>query len=203
MRSEELSTLAARAELTAMRAQIRPHFLFNTLNSIHSFVRDEPAKAERVIEQLSELMRSVLTSPDEDTISLGKELQVVCNYLAIEKARYGERLSYEIEIDPELHGLQLPPFSLQPLVENVVKHAVDGQFEPVSLRLKAVVNDSKLVIHVTDDGPGLTASKDGLGMATKNIRERLERLYGSDASLTFQTNELGGLTATLIVPAGT
>ena len=129
IKAEEQMTLAARAKLDAMRAQIRPHFLFNTLNSIHSFVRDDPAKAEEVIEQLSTLMRNVLSAPDADTISLTQEMDTVHSYLAIESARYGERLIYQIRIPEPLQDCLVPTFSVQPLVENVIKHAVDSQFE--------------------------------------------------------------------------
>ncbi|HIG41565.1 MAG: histidine kinase [bacterium] len=200
IKAEELSTLAARAELDAMRAQIRPHFLFNTLNSIHSFVRDDPDQAELVIEQLSALMRSVLSSPDQDTIELEQEMETVRNYLAIEHARYGERLKYDIQVPSELNTWQVPPFCIQPLVENAVKHAVDGQFEPVSLRVEAVVARSVLSIDVIDDGPGLVATNEGLGLATRNIKERLDRLYGRAASLKLQTNDSGGVTASLCIP---
>jgi LytS/YehU family sensor histidine kinase len=205
LRAEELSTLAARAELDAMRAQIRPHFLFNTLNSIHSFVRADPARAENVIEQLSELMRSVLASPDEDMIPLEKELNTVKNYLAIEKARYGDRLIYTINVPRALGNWMIPPFSIQPLVENVMKHGVDAQFEPVTLSIQAVsiqaATHGKLInIQVIDDGPGLAATNRGLGMAMKNIKARLTRLYGDEANLSLATNKSGGLTATLTVP---
>ncbi len=200
MKAEALSTLAARAELNAMRAQIRPHFLFNTLNSIHSFVRDDPDQAEQVIERLSDLMRSVLTSPDEDLILLEKELSVVSNYLAIEKSRYGERLLFELQVPDELLNHEVPPFSLQPLVENVIKHAVDGQFEPVHLRVEALIDDGYLIIRVVDDGPGLVGVSEGLGIATRNIRDRLSRLYGNDADLQIRTNEMGGVTAALRLP---
>jgi LytS/YehU family sensor histidine kinase len=188
-----------------MRAQIRPHFLFNTLNSIHSFVRQDPARAETVIEQLSELMRSVLTSPDEDMISLEKELNTVKNYLAIEKARYGDRLSYAINVSQTLGNWMVPPFSIQPLVENVIKHGVDARFEPVTLTIEALsidraVQGKQIVIRVIDDGPGLTGTNRGLGMATKNIKERLKRLYGGEANLSLAANKSGGLTATLTVP---
>jgi LytS/YehU family sensor histidine kinase len=205
LKAEELSTLAARAELDAMRAQIRPHFLFNTLNSIHSFVRADPARAESVIEQLSELMRSVLASPDEDMIPLEKELNTVKNYLAIEKARYGDRLIYTIDVPPVLENWMIPPFSIQPLVENVMKHGVDAQFEPVTLSIQAesiqATAHGKLIsIQVIDDGPGLAATNRGLGMAMKNIKARLTRLYGDEANLSLVTNKSGGLTATLTVP---
>jgi Histidine kinase len=200
MKAEELSTLATRAELDAMRAQIRPHFLFNTLNSIHSFVRDDPAQAEIVIEQLSELMRSVLTSPDEDMIPLEKELNTVKNYLAIEKTRYGERLCYEIIVPQALLNWMVPPFSIQPIVENVIKHGVDAQFEPVTLSIEASVSARQLEIHVIDDGPGFSRTGQGLGIATKNIRERLKRLYGDEANLVLAKNEAGGVTASLSLP---
>jgi LytS/YehU family sensor histidine kinase len=200
IKSEELSTLAARAELDAMRAQIRPHFLFNTLNSIHSFVRGDPSLAEKTIEQLSELMRGVLSAPDEDTVPLLQELTIVKNYLAIEKARYGARLSYEVCIHPVFEEQPIPPFSLQPLVENTIKHALERQFEPVSIMIEARASDAHFVVQIIDDGPGLAGESQGLGVAVKNIRERLVRLYGKDAQLELTENESGGVTATLRLP---
>ncbi|MBT4521673.1 MAG: histidine kinase, partial [Halieaceae bacterium] len=183
IKTEELSTLAARAELDAMRAQIRPHFMFNTLNSIHSFVREEPELAEKTIERLSELMRAVLSAPDEDTVPLHQELNVVRNYLAIEKARFGDRLHYEISIDPGDEQQSIPPFSLQPLVENTIKHGLEGQFSPLSVTVEAETKDSSFTVRVIDNGPGLSGSNHGMGMAVTNIRERLDRLYADSAQL--------------------
>ena len=200
VKAEELSALAARSALNAMRAQIRPHFLFNTLNSIHNFVRENPAQAEEVIERLSELMRSALSSTDEDTIPLEQELDTVRNYLAIEQARFGDRLHFSIETDPGLSGWYLPPFSIQPLAENAIKHGLETQLEAVNIKVEAHLVNQALVIKVIDDGGQLHVTGSGLGLATKNVSDRLLMLYGERASLTLANNQSIGVTATLTIP---
>ena len=214
LKSEELSTLAARAELDAMRAQIRPHFLFNTLNSIHSFIRDDPEQAEQVVEFLADLMRGVLQSSESDLIPLEQEIQLTETYLRIEKARYGNRLSFQIDFDPENDRIDVPPFSIQPLVENAIKHGVDAQLAPVDVQLTVRRDGEYVVIEVTDDGPGLAdppagdsrpdysrpdAAK-GTGIALQNIRERLSRLYDEGASLELVIRQPHGTCARLKIP---
>ncbi len=206
LKTEELTSLAAKAELLAMRSQIRPHFLFNILNSIHHFVRTEPQLAEQTIEILSEILRSVLTISDKDKVPLHQELNIAEKYLSIEKIRYGEQFEYQLHIEKECHGLLIPPFCVQPLVENAIKHAVDSQFEPVlivvNVKLETThLDNEQLVIQVLDDGPGLSKqSSTGLGIALKNIKSRLKLLYGTDSELILENRPEKGTIASVNIP---
>jgi Histidine kinase/Histidine kinase-, DNA gyrase B-, and HSP90-like ATPase len=198
----ELQTLAARAERDAMRAQIRPHFLFNVLNTLHSFVRRDPEQAERVIELLSELMRGVVDMSERDTYPLYREIELAEYYLQLEKIRYGERLRFSIEVDQTLACHQVPPFSIQPLVENAVKFSVDEQLQGAEVHISARRVADKLLIRVTDNGPGLQCvnQQEGLGVAINNIRERIDKLYGKAGSLQLFAGERGGARAELVLP---
>lgn len=199
--AEALSALAARSELNAMRAQIRPHFLFNTLNSIHSFVRARPEQAEKTIIMLADLMRGVLQTSNQDQLSLEQELALAETYLKIEKVRHGDRLEFNFNIEPGSEQQAVPSFCVQPLVENAVKHAVETQFDAVIIEVCSFRNDNQLHLMVTDNGPGLAdQSPQGLGMALNNIRERLKGLYGDSATLTLENKDQGGLTAHIRLP---
>ena len=200
--NRELETLAARAERDAMRMQIRPHFLFNVLNAIHSFVQQKPKQAEKMIELLADLMRGVVRSPIEDTYPLYNEIDLVKTYLTIEKIRYGDRLSFTIDVDEDLLPQPILPFSIQPLVENAVKYSVDTRLGQADIKVTAYKSDGQLRVIVTDNGPGPTVAHpgDGLGMALNNIRERLDKLYGERGSLLLQPGQELGTHAILSMP---
>jgi signal transduction histidine kinase len=204
MDNRELSELAARAELQAMRAQIRPHFLFNVLNTIHSFIRDDPQRAERTLELLAGLMRGVVQSSTLDRYPLRRELELAETYLRIEQIRFGDRLSYRVDVDREWLDASVPPFSVQPLVENAVKFGLDGQLGEARIAVEVVGDGEGVEIRVTDNGPGPeseeTASRGGLGFALENIRERLVKLYGDRARLTLDAAPEGGTIAVLSIP---
>lgn len=192
---------AAKAELIAMRSQIRPHFLFNSLNSIHSFITSNPKLAEHMIEKLAELMRGVLRMSDTDTVQLRRELELVENYISIEKIRYGDHLTYKISVEDGCEEYSVPSFSIQPLVENAIKYAVDTQLEPACISITIWKNDVLLVLEVKDDGPGLLDTQsDGLGMAMHNIENRLKHLYGNKGKLTLKNSPHGGAIATIEIP---
>jgi hypothetical protein len=204
MRYRDLSELAARAELQAMRAQIRPHFLFNVLNTIHSFIRDDPQRAEETIELLAGLMRGVVQSSRLDRYPLRRELELAETYLQIEKIRFGGRLSYRVDVDPKWLEESVPPFSVQPLVENAVKFSVDGQLGEAKVSIEVVGGRSSVDIRVTDNGPGPESagkvSHEGLGIALENIRARLGKLYGDRAHLSLDAAPEGGTMAILSIP---
>lgn len=202
--NRELSELAARAELQAMRAQIRPHFLFNVLNTIHSSIRDSPERAEKTLELLAGLMRGVAQSSTLDRYPLRRELELAETYLQIEQIRFGDRLSYRIDVDPEWLEESVPPFSVQPLVENAVKFSIDGQLGEAKVSVEVVAGQDSLEIRVTDNGPGPGSggegSREGLGIALENIRERLGKLYGDRARLSLDAVPKGGTMAVLSIP---
>ena len=206
---EKLAALKSKAELTALRAQIRPHFLFNTLNSIHSFVSIAPEKAEKTIELLADLLRYILKMSEHDLVPIKHEMRVVENYLEIEKLRYTKQLSIKIDLEESLYSLMLPSFSIQPLIENAIKHGVDKQLTPVQISVFGYTKEQYAIIEVTDNGPGLlengalseNKSKTGLGMALNNIQSRLQSLYGKEADLTLSNKREGqGAVAKLVFP---
>ncbi|MBW2192098.1 MAG: histidine kinase, partial [Deltaproteobacteria bacterium] len=189
MNNQELSELAARAELQAMRAQIRPHF---------------PERAEKTIELLAGLMRGVVESSSLDRYPLRRELELAETYLQIEQIRFGDRLSYEVVVDPEWLDESVPPFGIQPLVENAVKFSVDGQLGNAVVKVEVVEGHGSIDIRVTDNGPGPggaeKGARKGLGIALENIRERLEKLYGDRACLSLEAIPEGGTMAILRIP---
>lgn len=202
LKAKELTSLAAKAELNAMRSQIRPHFLFNVLNSIHSFVSVDPKRAEHTIEILSDVMRSVLLMSDKDEVPLDDELSITEKYLLIEKVRYGDQFDYKINVELGSKTFLIPPFSIQPLVENVIKHAVDAQFEPVLIQIEVKGKGNRLCVHVLDDGPGLENKNmpAGLGIALKNIESRLINLYGKSSQLTLKNRADKGAEVMILIP---
>lgn len=202
LNNQSLQTLAARAERDAMRAQIRPHFFFNVLNTMHSYVKEDPEQAQRVIELMADLMRGMAKTTDQDTYPLSQELELARTYLKIEQVRFGERFTFNLDVDDTLLEYPIPPFSIQPLVENAVKYSVDSQLEPAHIVVSVHRRDDSVEITVTDNGPGLHANdkSEGLGMALGNIRDRLEKLYDGQASLHLTAASLRGTLATLQIP---
>ena len=181
-RERELTELAATAQLAALRAQINPHFLFNSLNSIAQLIRVDPDKAEACVERLADMFRYILRRAEKEFVPLADELEMAKAYLEIERARFGDRLRVEARIDQRsLHQL-IPNLILQPLVENAVKHGLSRKLGTGTVRIDATVSDGCLNLAVGDDGLGMaTPALEGVyerGLGLRNLRDRLERLYG-------------------------
>jgi two-component system sensor histidine kinase AlgZ len=168
------------ARLAELQSRIRPHFLFNTLNSAIALVRAEPARAEALLEDLSELFRSALASPTAE-VTLAQELQLAERYLAIEQVRFGPRLRLEWALDPSTHGARLPPLILQPLVENAVRHGVEPSAQGAELRISTQRRGDRVVVKVTNTLPA-GCGQPGHGLALANVRERLALLHDVQAS---------------------
>lgn len=197
----QLRELAAQAELKAMRAQFNPHFLFNALNSISALIDANPAKAEETLHQLSELLRYVLDSSGKDWVPLLEELRFLDKYLAIEQARFGERLAVEKHIDPASEKVLIPSFILQPLVENAVKHGIEPKINGGTVGIEAHCEGSTCFVSISDDGPGIELEKlfsRGRGLTT--VRDRLQLLYQGRASFTIRNQEKGGTKIMLTFP---
>ncbi len=176
---ERLRQVATEARLSSLESRVRPHFLFNTLNSISALIREDPAEAERMLQHLSSLLRFSLHSNAERLIPLEKELTIVKSYLEIEQVRFGARLHYTIEVDPELRFVQVPPFSIQTLVENSVKYAVSTRREGAEITIRASLREGKPAIDVLDNGPGFSLAdlKSGHGL------DLLQSRLGPDSAL--------------------
>lgn len=206
---ERKAQLATRAELKALQAQVNPHFLFNALNTIVSLSRDRPEEARRLTINLSEYFRRNL-SQNRDFVGLKEELEHVKAYLAIEKARFEERLKVIMDVDPALQRLQIPPLILQPIVENAVKHGLLPKKEGGTVWITARLLDNRVRITVRDDGVGLnyrrrTAApregEPGARVGLRNVQERLKNLYGPQAGLRMTPGDEGGVRVDIFLPA--
>lgn len=201
--ARERETQLAEARLGALRMQLQPHFLFNSLNAITVIVRDrDTATATRMLEQLGEMLRRVIRADRPQEVTLAEELDFVRQYLAIEEVRFSDRLRPEFVVDPGVLTAAVPEFLLQPLVENAIRHGVAKRVTATLLRIEARREGDELVLAVTDDGPGPggTAEQPGEGVGLGNTRARLATLYGARASLTLVRTPEGGARATVRLP---
>ena len=192
LRARGRTPAATTARLTELQSRIRPHFLFNTLNSAIALVRAEPAKAEALLEDLSDLFRHALVEQGESA-TLAEEIQLAQRYLAIEQVRFGERLQVQWVIDPDANAARLPPLLLQPLVENAVKHGVEPNARGGKLRITTERRGARAIVRIAntlapDAAPGATR---GHGMALDNVRARLALLH--DVQGEFSAGEKDGL----------
>jgi len=175
---EQVRAELARAELRALRAQIQPHFLFNTLNTIAALITENPKAAEDTVTRLAEVFRYVLTRSGQEHAPLGEELAFVRDLLAIERLRLGERLRTDEVVESGLEGVPVPALLLQPLVENAVRYGPGSSLAGGTIRLAARREAGRLVLEVEDDGPGFDpeAAPSGTGFGLRSVRERLQAL---------------------------
>ena len=203
-RASALSAELAQAQLSALRAQLHPHFLFNALNAAVGLVRArEPEEGVRVLTHLSELLRHLLQDTASQEIPLRDELALLDRYLAIERARFGERLTTSVGVVDGVGNALVPSMVLQPLVENAVRHGVARREAPVHVRIEAFAESNRLHLRVTDDGPGLPIgwTLDGAtGVGLKNTRARLAALYGAGGCLDLDRAAGGGVQADVMIP---
>jgi signal transduction histidine kinase len=204
LREESLLRLTSEAELQALRAQLHPHFLFNALTTLGHLVRTSPDRAQATLYRLTSLLRAVLQRSTGEVTTLGDELALVEDYLAIERERFEERLDTTCEVPADLHDLRVPPLTLQTLVENAIKHGISPIARGGRVRVEARVTGDELTLVVRDTGRGTasttTAVPQGLGVGLTNLARRLERLYGTDAQLQFSSAPDVGTTVTVRLP---
>jgi len=201
---EQLRTLAAEAELKALKAQINPHFLFNTLNTIAQLIHTDSEQAEETVERLAEMFRYVLAGSERGRVSLKDELAFVDDYLEIEQARFGKRLRVTREIASEALGMPVPSLIIQPLVENAVRYgrAADGN---IVLTIRVWLIGDEVVIAIADQGPGMPPRYrigDGPGHGLRNVDERLHKTYGEAHGLEVVSNEPKGVVVIVRIPVG-
>lgn len=198
----QLQAQLADARLSALRTQLNPHFLFNTLNAVSALVERDPRGVRRMIARLSELLRTSLDEADESEVPLQRELTFIDRYLEVMQIRFQGRLHVRMHADPEVTAALVPNLILQPLVENAVKHGVSKTVGAGRVEIRAQRAGERVVLCVHDNGPGLASGKapgtEGVGL--RNTRLRLAQLYGTDQSLTLRTAEGGGLIAEVSLP---
>lgn len=198
--AERARAEASEAQLAALQAQLDPHFLFNALNTVASLVRTDPRTAEATVENLARILRRTLDRTRKQAIPLSDELDYLRAYLSIEKERYGDRLAVDWHVDSTALDCRIPPMSLQPLVENSLKHGLAQRMSGGRIRIAAERNNGRLRLEVADDGPGFIAGhSDGTGLG--NLRRRLDTLYGGSARLEVAAAGGRGAVVAIDLPA--
>ena len=203
MQAAELRTQLTEARIEALRMQVNPHFLFNTLNAVSALVDRDPKAARTMVARLSAMLRRTLSDDRTPEVSLDEELAMLDDYLDIMHIRFDDRLRVETYVDPEARGTQVPDLITQPIVENAIKHGIAPREEPGCVRIEALRDGEWLVLRVQDDGPGLPSgtlpdASDGIGL--RNVRERLEQLYGDRHDMSLSPAPSGGLLVELRLP---
>ena len=196
--AERLRRMATEARLSSLESRVHPHFLFNTLNSISALIREDPMRAERMVGRLASLLRFSLDANESRLVPLSLELKIVRDYLEIEQARFGARLRYRIDVPSAMDGVEIPPMSVQTLVENSVKYAVSTRREGASVEVRARMEAGVPIIDVIDDGPGYdeTAVKSGHGLDL--LQSRLAVMFGPKAALQISC-EPGRMRTTVVL----
>lgn len=198
-RAESLEAQLTEARLEALRMQLNPHFLFNTLHAVSTLVDRDPEGVRRMIARLSELLRHVLDEDAPQEVSLSQELDFLDDYLEIQSIRFQGDLDTEIDVPPELHDAQVPNLILQPLVENGIKHGASQVRGIGRIEIRGRRTKDRLTLTIEDNGPGIPdAQEDGLGL--RNVRARLRELYGENQSLQLDSVADEGTRATLKLP---
>jgi len=201
VREERLRFEAKRAELSALRAQVDPHFLFNTLNAIADQITTAPKAAEAMTERLADFFRYTLTRTPETMATVHQELEFARLYLEIEAARFGERLQVQINHDPAADEVNVPALILQPLVENAVRHGIAPQRQGGAIRVSSQQQGRQIELIVADNGIGMSSVARESGIGLKNVRERMKVLYGEKATVTIAAGQDGrGTVVTLRLP---
>jgi two-component system, LytTR family, sensor kinase len=203
LHTAQLEGQLAKAHLQALKSQLQPHFLFNTMHSISALMLIDVRAADKVMTRLSDLLRMSLENDGSQLTTLSRELEFVTAYLQIEKVRFEDRLTIAFDIAPDTLDAQVPHLLLQPLAENAVRHGISKRIEQGEIRISASHDEHQLYLAVRDNGPGLDLSegssfREGLGLRT--TRERLRTLYGEEHSVDIQSAPGEGLEINIRIP---
>jgi len=200
-KSQQREQELIKAQLEMLKGQLQPHFLFNTLNSISWLMREDVEAADNMMTSLGELLRATLSVSASEEVTLRRELNILELYLAIEHARFQDRLRVLVNADPETLDCNVPCLLLQPIVENAVRHGIARLDRPGSVEVRAACVGTELSISILDDGPGISTEStwtEGIGLA--NTRARLEKHYGEMQSLRYSNRDEGGLLVEIRLP---
>jgi signal transduction histidine kinase len=193
--------LAAAARLDAIRARLNPHFLFNALHTLSALVKFRPDVAENAIERLGDMLRYALKEDGRELVEFAEEYDFTCQYLAFEQLRYENRLKVDLQVDPDCFHFDVPPFSMQTLAENAVRHAISIRPEGGSIWINCSSQNGRLSVTVRDDGPGEGADAgQSHQFGLRSLRERLHAAYGSKAELRIDSTPIG-CEASFVVPS--
>jgi len=198
-----LNEQLSKAQLSALRQQIEPHFLFNTLNAVAGLIREgKNDAAVNMIAGLSDLLRRVVDDSHRQEVPLGEELEFLQKYLDIQKARFAERLELRVEVPGELCRARVPSLILQPIVENAVKHGIAKRAQGGAIEISAARTNGVLTLSVYNDGPTLPEhwERNKAGIGISNVRTRLESLYGNAFELKMRNQEARGVKVSVSVP---
>jgi two-component system LytT family sensor kinase len=202
LQSSQLEAQLAQAQLQALRMQLQPHFLFNTLHAISALMDDDVKAARQMIARLSELLRLTLDSAGRQEVTLRQELEVVELYLEIEQIRFQDRLQVRMDIAPGALEARVPNLVLQPVVENAIRHGIAPSSSAGRLEISAQLHDQTVELEVRDDGPGIkgggAALQEGIGLS--NTRARLDQLYGEGHRLEISNRPGGGVEVRIVIP---
>jgi signal transduction histidine kinase len=196
---ERASKIAVEARLSSLESRLHPHFLFNTLNTISALIQEDPERAERMVERLAALLRSSLDATAAGVVPLEREMKLVADYLAIEAARLGDRLTYRLDVSPAAAACEIPPLAVQTLVENSIKHAVAPRPRGGRVTVTATATNGRLDVAVWDDGPGFSVAAITPGHGLENLKSRLAERYGPAATLDVAPYE-GGVQVSVSLP---
>jgi len=202
LNTSQLETRLVEAQLQALQRQLHPHFLFNTLNTVSGLIRTDPDGADKMIDRLGDLLRMTLHKSGIQEVSLKEELEVLGKYVEIERTRFGNRLTIDMQVQPETLDAQVPSLVLQPLVENAIRHGIAPNARPGWIAVHAAREDEELVLQVLDNGDGLPPDRLmalNRGVGLDNTRARLEHLYRDRFEFTFSNLERG-LCVTIRIP---
>ena len=206
LKAAQLEARLVETELKMLREQMRPHFLFNTMNTIAVLVREgKNDEAVTLIARLSSLLRMALDNTRVQEVTVRQELDFLERYIDIQKARFSDRLAVSIAIEPEAMEARIPNLLLQPLVENAILHGIAAKSGPGRVDVRGRVEEGRLHLEVSDDGPGLPVggkrAKEGVGLS--NTRERIEKIYGANGRLTLRSEPGRGVTVQIVLPCRT
>jgi two-component system LytT family sensor kinase len=201
MRAARLEASLSRAQLEALRVQLQPHFLFNTLNGITALMHRDVKAADEMIARLSDLLRLTLERGQVEEVTLADELALLERYIEIMRVRFRDRLTVEVGVQPDAMPVAVPHFLLQPLVENAIQHGVDRVRGDCTVRIEAGLRDGNLAITLCDRGPGFDPKGNGHGIGLANTSARLRHLYGERARIETSSLDDGGACVALLMPA--
>jgi len=202
LRAERAQQAELQSRLASLTARTNPHFLFNSLNTVAGLIGEDPDRAEEAVERLSDLFRYTLDASSRSWVRLQREIDAVNDYLLMEGLRYEDRLAFDVSVDDAAAVVPVPPLVIQPLVENAIRHGIEGRGHGC-VEVTATCLDDQLIITVVDDGPGPGASMHtGSQTSLADLRQRLELLFGNKAELRVAKHDDGGCVVTLSLPVG-